>query len=97
MTTIKLKMNGIEVEAEDRTPLLKIAEKLGIKIPTLCAHPLVEPYGVCRLCTVEVHMRNRVRMVTACNYPATNGIEVLTDSPRVRRGSRTTPTCRDWA
>lgn len=85
MTTVKLKMNGIEVEAEDRTPLLKIAEKLGIKIPTLCAHPLVEPYGVCRLCTVEVRMRNRVRMVTACNYPATNGIEVLTDSPRVRR------------
>ena len=85
MTTIKLKMNGIEVEAEDRTPLLKIAEKLGIKIPTLCAHPLVEPYGVCRLCTVEVHMRNRVRMVTACNYPATSGIEVYTDSPRVRR------------
>jgi len=88
MKTIELKMNGIEVEAEERTPLLKIAERLGIRIPTLCAHPLVEPYGVCRLCTVEVHQRNRVRMVTACNYPATNGIEVLTDTPRVRRDRR---------
>ncbi len=30
-------------------------------------------------------MRNRVRMVTACNYPVTDGIEILTDSPRGRR------------
>ena len=85
MKTIKVKINGIETEAEDRTPILNIAQKLGIKIPTLCHHPLLEPYGVCRICTVEVRSGKRIRMVTACNYPATNGIEVLTDSPRVRR------------
>jgi heterodisulfide reductase subunit A len=85
MKTIKLKINGITTEAEDRTPILAIAEKLGIKIPTLCHHPLLEPYGVCRICTVEVHSGKRTRMVTACNYPATSGIEVLTDSERVRR------------
>ncbi len=85
MKTIKVKINGIETEAEDRTPILTIAEKLGIKIPTLCHHPILEPYGVCRVCTVEVRSGKRVRMVTACNYPATNGIEVLTDSERVRR------------
>ena len=85
MKTIKIKMDGIETEAEDRTPILNIAQKLGIKIPTLCHHPLLEPYGVCRICTVEVRSGKRVRMVTACNYPATNGIEVLTNSPRVRR------------
>jgi len=85
MTTIKLKINGIETEAEDRTPILNIAEKLGVKIPTLCHHPILEPYGVCRICTVEVKSGKRVRMVTACNYPATNGIEVFTNSERVRR------------
>ncbi len=85
MKTIKLKIDGIETEAEDRTPLLAIAQKLGIKIPTLCHHPILEPYGVCRICTVEVHSGRRVRMVTACNYPATHGIEVLTNSERVRR------------
>ena len=85
MKTIKVKINGIETEAEDRTPILNIAQKLGIKIPTLCHHPLLEPYGVCRICTVEVRSGKRIRMVTACNYPATNGIEVLTNSPRVRR------------
>jgi heterodisulfide reductase subunit A len=85
MKTIKLKIDGIETEAEDRTTVLTIAQKLGIKIPTLCNHPLLEPYGVCRICTVEVRSGKRVRMVTACNYPATNGIEVLTNSARVRR------------
>ena len=85
MKMIKLKIDGIETETVDRTPLIQVAEKLGIKIPTLCHHPLIEPYGACRVCTVEVRMRNRVRMVTACNYPVTNGIEVLTNSERVRR------------
>ncbi len=85
MATIQLTIDGIRIEAEDRTPILKIAERLGIKIPTLCHHPLVETYGSCRICTVEVHNRGRVRMVTACNYPATRGIEVLTSSPRVKR------------
>lgn len=85
MKSIRLKINGIETEVEDRTPVLAVAEKLGIKIPTLCHHPLLEPYGVCRICTVEVRVGRRVRMVTACNYPATAGIEVLTDSDRVRR------------
>ena len=85
MKKIRVKIDGIETEAEDRTPVLSIAQKLGIKIPTLCHHPLLEPYGVCRICTVEVRSGRRVRMVTACNYPATDGIEVLTNSPRVRR------------
>jgi heterodisulfide reductase subunit A len=85
MKTIKLKIDGIATEAEERTPLLDVAKGLGITIPTLCHHPLLEPYGVCRICTVEVRHGRRVRMVTACNYPVTDGIEVLTDSPRVRR------------
>jgi len=88
MNTIKLKINGYETEALDRQPLIEVAEKLGIKIPTLCHHPIIEPYGVCRICTVEVRHRNRVRMVTACNYPVTNGIEVFTDSERVRRNRK---------
>jgi len=85
MKMIKIKIDGIETEAEDRTPIFTIAQKLGIKIPTLCHHPLLEPYGVCRICTVEARIGKRIRMVTACNYPATDGIEILTNSDRVRR------------
>lgn len=85
MKTVRLKIDGIEVEAEDRTPLINVAQKIGVKIPTLCHHPIIEPYGVCRICTVEVHQRKRVRMVTACNYPVSDGIEVFTNSERVRK------------
>jgi heterodisulfide reductase subunit A len=85
MKLVTVTIDGIKTETEDRTPLLQVAQKVGVKIPTLCHHPLLEPYGVCRICMVEVHMRNRVRMVTACNYPVTDGIEVFTQTDRVRR------------
>jgi heterodisulfide reductase subunit A len=85
MKTVKLRIDEIETEAPDRTPLLQVAKKLGIRIPTLCHHPIIEPYGACRLCVCEVKIRNRTRIVTACNYPVTDGIEVQTDSARVRR------------
>ncbi len=88
METIKLKINGFEVEAYDKQPLIEVAEKLGIRIPTLCHNPIIEPYGVCRVCTVEVRHGRRVRMVTACNYPVSNGIEVFTDSERVIRNRK---------
>ncbi len=35
METIKLKINGFEVEAYDRQPLIEVAEKIGVKIQTL--------------------------------------------------------------
>jgi heterodisulfide reductase subunit A2 len=88
MKTVQLKINGIETEAPERTTLLKVAQKMGIKIPTLCYHPIIEPYGACRICVVEAKVRNRVRIVTACNYPVSEGLEVQTDTDRIRRNRR---------
>ena len=85
MKEVKLKIDGIETTAPERTPLIKVAEKLGIHIPTLCYYKEIEPYSVCRICTVEVKMGNRSRMVTACNYPVTDGIEVFTNNEKVRQ------------
>jgi NADH dehydrogenase/NADH:ubiquinone oxidoreductase subunit G len=88
MKLVNVTIDGIKTEAEDRTPLVQVAQKVGVKIPTLCHNALLEPYGVCRICTVEVHNRGRVRMVTACNYPVTDGIEVFTQTARVKRNRR---------
>lgn len=85
MKLVTVTIDGIKTEVEDRTPLIQVAQKAGVKIPTLCHSPLLEPYGVCRVCTVEAHLRGRVRMVTACNYPVTDGLEVFTQTARVRR------------
>ena len=83
-----LTIDGQQVEVEEGVTILDAAGKLGIEIPTLCHHPLLEPYGACRICTVEMKRRNRTRMVTACNYPAQDGIEVLTNSERVLNARR---------
>ena len=56
---VKIKIDGKEVEVEEGTYILQAAEKLGIKIPTLCYHPSVEPYGACRLCSVEIEKNGR--------------------------------------
>jgi len=85
---IRVVIDGREIEVEQDTTILEAAEKLNIPIPTLCYHKALEPYGVCRLCTVEVMHRGRTRLVTACNYPIRDEIEVFTASEKVLKGRR---------
>jgi len=85
---ITLTINGKKVKANDNTTLLEISRKLSIPIPTLCHHPDLAPRGSCRLCTVEVSENGKTRMVTACNYPAREGIEVQTHSAKVLQTRR---------
>jgi len=68
--------------------LLEAARSAGIDIPTLCYHPELRPYGACRLCTVEVRQKGRVRLQASCAMPAENGLEVKTASERVLKGRR---------
>jgi heterodisulfide reductase subunit A len=81
----KLILDGKEVEAEQGATILEVARKNSIPIPALCYHPALEAYGACRLCTVEVVARGRKRLVTSCNYPVAEGIEVHTNSEEVRK------------
>ncbi len=85
---VRLVIDGREALVERDTTILQAATDLGLEIPTLCHHPALEPYGACRLCTVEVIDRGRSRLVTSCNYPIRSEIEVLTSSESVVRGRR---------
>jgi bidirectional [NiFe] hydrogenase diaphorase subunit len=81
MTTLTI--NGAEVRVpEDRT-VLQAAKAIGVRIPTLCHHEALSPYGSCRLCVVEIVKDGRSRIVTSCNYPVREGMEVLTHSEKV--------------
>jgi heterodisulfide reductase subunit A2 len=82
MVTITIDGKSLEV-AEDTT-ILKAAEQAGVWIPTMCHSEYFEPYGVCRLCSVEVVRGKRSRIVTACNYPIRNGMTINTNSERVK-------------
>ena len=78
-----LTIDGQEVHAEEGQTVLEVASENGIEIPTLCYHPLLEPHGACRLCTVEVIRHGRSRFETSCTYPAWDGLEIKTHSPNV--------------
>ncbi len=85
---IAFKLNGKEVQGEEGQYVLQVAEKHGVEIPTLCHHKALEPAGMCRLCTVEMHYGGRVRYVTACNYPIWEGMEIKTDTETVHEGRK---------
>ena len=81
---VTINIDGQSVDVAEETTILKAAEKAGIWIPTLCSCEYFEPYGVCRLCSVEVVRGKRSRIVTACNYPVRSGMTVNTGSGRVQ-------------
>ncbi|MEJ2717945.1 MAG: 2Fe-2S iron-sulfur cluster-binding protein [Deltaproteobacteria bacterium] len=85
-----LLIDGKMVRVEKGAAVIDAARKLGISIPTLCHHEALKPYGACRLCVVEVTKGGRTRLVTSCNYPSEEGLEVRTDTPAVRRSRRLT-------
>jgi heterodisulfide reductase subunit A len=86
---IKFKLDGHEIEVEDGTTILQAANELGIDIPTLCHHPAIQPYQVCRVCLVEVKKGDWSKLVPSCGHIAEEGTEVLTASERVLKRRKT--------
>ena len=85
---IELTINGKKGEFEEGKTLLECIESAGIKIPTLCYHKALTPYGACRLCVVEVTQNDRTTIQTSCTYPAINNLIVNTNTERVIRSRK---------
>jgi len=86
--TIRLTINGRQVIAGKGATVLEAALGAGTYIPTLCYDPDLKPYGGCRLCVVEIEgMRG---LVSSCTTPATDGMVVHTETPRVNQSRRIT-------
>ncbi|MCK9364637.1 MAG: 2Fe-2S iron-sulfur cluster-binding protein [Syntrophales bacterium] len=85
MSEITLQIDGREVAAKEGMTILQAAQEAGISIPTLCHHEKLEPYGGCRICSVEVENRGRTSIVASCLYPVEKGLVVKTRSERVDR------------
>ena len=79
---VNLTIDGKKISVEEGTTILQAAEKLDIKIPTLCYHPLLEPYAACRICVVEIDSGRGPELVTSCNTSVRNNMEVKTKSER---------------
>ena len=84
---VNLTINKQHVCVPEGTTILEAARQIGIKIPTLCFLKEINEIGACRVCMVEI--AGISRLVTACNTPVTEGMEVITNSARVREARKT--------
>ncbi len=85
---INLRIDDKKIQVEEETTILQAAEKLEIKIPTLCFHPLLEPYAACRVCVVEVTLNKKTDIVTSCNTKVKEGMDIQTASERTLKARK---------
>ncbi len=88
MSMVNLKINGIPVSVEEGSTILHAARKANVRIPTLCYLKDVQCIGSCRICLVEA--TGARGLVAACAYPVSEGMEVRTNTPKVRKSRKTT-------
>ena len=85
---VHLKINNIPVEVKEGSTILEAARVAGINIPTLCYLKDINEIGACRVCVVEV--KGARSLVAACVYPVNEGMEVFTNTEKVRKSRKTT-------
>ena len=81
MENIVLTIDNKKISCSPGTSILEAAAKSGIKIPHLCYHPDLKPFGACRLCLVEDEKTGR--LMASCVTPAAQDMAVRTDTPRL--------------
>ncbi len=75
-------LNGREVEADPKQPLIHACHTHDSDVPMYCYHPGLTPVGSCRICQVEVKIGEMPpRVVVACRTPVTEGMIVNTEAP----------------
>jgi bidirectional [NiFe] hydrogenase diaphorase subunit len=90
MAKVQTIIDGKEISTERDRWALDVAREMGIKIPTLCHHYALEPYGGCRMCVVEVTKGKWTWLTTACDLPIREGLSIRTDTPEVRASRKMT-------
>lgn len=83
---VNLTINGTPVSVEEGTTILNAAAAAGVSVPTLCYLKDINEIGACRVCVVEV--KGKEKLVTACNNEVKAGMEIFTNSPKVRNTRR---------
>ena len=83
MSEISLRIDGRAITATEDMTILGAAQNAGVVIPTVCHHEKLQPFGGCRLCTVEADAGGRTTLVAACVYPVQNDLVVRTRSEQI--------------
>ena len=85
---VNLTIDNIPVTVPEGTTVLEAARNAGIKIPTLCFLKDINEIGACRICVVEV--KGARSLMASCVYPVSEGMEVFTNTPKVRHSRQLT-------
>ncbi len=80
--SVKLTIDGRELEAPKGTLLVEAAKLIGIDIPVFCYEPRLKPVGACRMCLVQIEKLPRLQ--TACTTPVGVDMVVHTNTPDVK-------------
>lgn len=87
MDKFNIKINNVPYEVDAGCTVLEAAQSVGIEIPTLCYLKDINAIGACRICVVEV--KGARGLVTACVYPVTDGMEIVTNSTKIMSARKT--------
>lgn len=88
MEMVNIKINNMPLSVPKGISILEAARMAGIEIPTLCYLKKINEIGSCRICMVEV--KGARSLVTACVYPVNEGMEIFTNTERVRKSRKMT-------
>ena len=83
---VSIKINNIPLQVPEGTRILDACRDNGFHVPYLCYLKDINEIGACRVCVVEV--KGIHHLVTSCNNQAQEGMEILTNSPRVREARK---------
>lgn len=75
-------IDNVPVEIKGEKNILELVRKTGIELPTFCFYSELSVYGACRMCMVETKSGN---LEAACSTPPRHGMEVYTNTPRLRK------------
>lgn len=81
--TVTLTIDGKDVTVLEGTSVMRASMEAGIQVPKLCATDMVDAFGSCRLCLVEVEGRNGTP--ASCTTPAMDGMVVRTQTERLKK------------
>ncbi|MCF7889373.1 MAG: [FeFe] hydrogenase, group A, partial [Victivallales bacterium] len=83
----EITVNNRIIDAKPEETILSAVKRAGINIPTLCHMDDFLPSGACRICCVEVE--GMPGLVPSCSYPVQEGMNIITNSPRVIKARKT--------
>ena len=87
MEMVNIKINNMPLSVPKGITILEAARYAGVEIPTLCYLKEMNEIGACRMCMVEV--KGARSLVAACVFPVNDGMEIFTNSEKVRKSRKT--------